>query len=110
MSRQVIHFYEFGPFRLDTVERCLLRGQETVPLTPKVYDTLLVLVENAGKGIEKDFLLRADPERFFTTPHYDGHPSVLVRLDAVERDELAELLTDSWRVRAPKRLAASLER
>ena len=58
---------------------------------------------------EKDFLIRAEPEKFFTTPHYHGHPSVLVRLDAIGRDELTELLTDSWRVRAPKRLAASLD-
>jgi hypothetical protein len=58
---------------------------------------------------EKDALLRSDPEKFFTTPHYDGHPSVLVRLGAVDRDELAELLTDSWRVRAPKRLAEALD-
>ena len=42
-------------------------------------------------------------------PHHDGHPSVLVRLAAVDREELAELLTDAWRVRAPKRLAATLD-
>ena len=68
----------------------------------------VLIVWCADEG-EKDFLLRADPEKFFTTPHYDGHPSVLVRLAAVERDELTELLTDSWRVRAPKRLAQSLD-
>jgi hypothetical protein len=68
----------------------------------------VLLVWCADEG-EKDFLLRADPGKFFTTPHYDGHPSVLVRLEAVDRDELAELLTDSWRVRAPKRLAQSLD-
>jgi hypothetical protein len=68
----------------------------------------VLLVRCADEG-EKDFLLRADPAKFFTTPHYDGHPSVLVRLDAVDRDELAELLTDAWRVRAPKRLAQSLD-
>jgi hypothetical protein len=67
-----------------------------------------VLLVWCADEAEKDFLLRADPEKFFTTPHYDGHPSVLVRLGAVDRDELSELLTDSWRVRAPKRLAASL--
>ena len=58
---------------------------------------------------DKEALLRSDPDVFFTIPHYDGHASVLVRLEAVERDELAELLTDAWRTRAPKRLAASLE-
>jgi hypothetical protein len=48
---------------------------------------------------EKDFLLEGDPEKFFTTPHYDGHPSVLVRLEAVDREELAELLAESARIR-----------
>jgi hypothetical protein len=68
-----------------------------------------VLLVRCGDEGEKDFLLRADPDKFFTTPHYDGHPSVLVRLGAVDRDELAELLTEAWRVRAPKRLAESLD-
>jgi hypothetical protein len=67
---------------------------------------LVVWVADEG---EKDFLIRAEPEKFFTTPHYDGYPSVLVRLGAVEREELAELLTDAWRVRAPKRLADALD-
>jgi len=67
---------------------------------------LLVRVSDDG---EKDFLLRAEPRKFFTTPHYDGHSSVLVRLDAVDREELAELLADAWRARAPKRLADSLD-
>ena len=39
----------------------------------------------------------------------DGYPSVLVRLGAVDREELAELLADAWRTRAPKRLADSLD-
>ena len=47
-----------------------------------------VLVVWCADEAEKDFLIRAEPEKFFTIPHYDGHPSVLVRLDAVERDEL----------------------
>ena len=77
-------------------------------LFARIREPGVLLVWCADEG-EKDFLLRADPQKFFTTPHYDGHPSVLVRLDAVDRDELAELLTDSWRVRAPKRLARSLD-
>jgi DNA-binding winged helix-turn-helix (wHTH) protein/TolB-like protein/Tfp pilus assembly protein PilF len=50
--------YEFGPYRLDTVERWLLRGDERVPLTPKAFETLLALLENAGCALEKDELLR----------------------------------------------------
>jgi hypothetical protein len=69
-------------------------------------DVLVLWCADEG---EKDFLIRAEPEKFFTIPHYDGHASVLVRLSAVDRDELAELLTEAWRVRAPKRLAESLD-
>jgi hypothetical protein len=58
---------------------------------------------------EKEALLAADPEVFFTTPHYDGHPTVLVRLDAVAPDELEELIIDSWRVRAPKRVLRAFD-
>lgn len=68
-----------------------------------------VLVLWCADEAEKEFLIGAEPEKFFTTPHYDGHASVLLRLDAVELDELTELLTEAWRVRAPKRLAASLD-
>jgi len=53
---------------------------------------------------EKDELLAADPAKFTTTPHYDGYAMVLVRMAAVDEEELRELLTDAWRVRAPKRL------
>jgi len=76
-------------------------------LFARIREPGVLVVFCADEG-EKDFLLRAEPEKFFTTPHYDGHASVLVRLGAVDREELRELLTDAWRVRAPKRLAASL--
>ena len=51
----------------------------------------------------KEAMVSGEPDRFFTTPHYDGTPVVLVRLEAVDRDEAAELLTESWRLRAPAR-------
>lgn len=51
--------YQFGPFRIDSVERLLYRGGEMIPLTPKVVDTLLALVSNAGRVMEKDELMRA---------------------------------------------------
>jgi DNA-binding winged helix-turn-helix (wHTH) protein/TolB-like protein/Flp pilus assembly protein TadD len=56
MNRQTPHFYEFGPFRLNATERLLLRDGSEVPLTPKVFDTLLVLVENSGHVLEKQEL------------------------------------------------------
>lgn len=69
-------------------------------------DVLVVWVDGLD---EKEALLAADPETFFTTPHYDGHPTVLVRFGAVDVDELTELLTDAWLVRAPARLRAEFE-
>jgi DNA-binding winged helix-turn-helix (wHTH) protein/TolB-like protein/tetratricopeptide (TPR) repeat protein len=51
------HFYEFGPFRIDTANHVLLRDGETVPLKPKAFDTLLVLVENRGRVLDKDELM-----------------------------------------------------
>jgi hypothetical protein len=59
-------------------------------------------VEHLGA---KEALLADDPAIFFTTPHFDGYPAVLVRLDLIPVDELAELVVDAWLARAPKRLA-----
>ena len=58
MSTQSKHLYEFGPFRLDTGERLLLRGGEPVPLTPKTFETLVALVERSGHLVEKDELMK----------------------------------------------------
>ena len=58
---------------------------------------------------DKEALLRGDPERFYTTPHYDGHPTVLVNLPAVDVDELRELITESWLIRAPTRIREAYE-
>jgi hypothetical protein len=78
-------------------------------LFARLRDENEVLVVWCADEGEKELLIGAEPEKFFTTPHYDGHASVLVRLSAVDRDELAELLTDAWRVRAPQRLVAALD-
>src|SRR5215212_5288071 len=58
MSGRENHLYEFGPFRLDPVKRRLLRDGEPVPLTPKAFDTLLALVQQSGRTVEKDDLMR----------------------------------------------------
>jgi Tol biopolymer transport system component/DNA-binding winged helix-turn-helix (wHTH) protein len=57
MSNQEKHLYEFGPFRLDPVKRRLLRDGEPVQISPKAFDTLLALVQQSGKTIEKDDLM-----------------------------------------------------
>ena len=58
---------------------------------------------------DKDALIATQPEVFFTLPHDDGHPSVLVRLSAISDDELREVLTEAWRARAPHRLLAAFD-
>jgi hypothetical protein len=55
--------------------------------------------------VAKDALLADRPDLYFTTPHFDGYPSVLVRLDAIDLEELRELVVEAWLARAPKRLA-----
>jgi len=65
MSSLKGQIYEFGDWRLDPVERLLQRNGVAVPLTPKVFETLLVLVENAGKLVTKDeFMKRVWPDTF----------------------------------------------
>jgi hypothetical protein len=53
----------------------------------------------------KEALIADDPDVFFTTPHFDGYPAILVRLDRIKVPDLDELITEAWLVRAPKRLA-----
>ncbi|CAH0185600.1 hypothetical protein SRABI76_01642 [Microbacterium oxydans] len=54
---------------------------------------------------EKDELLAASPEVYFSIPHFDGYPGLLVRLGAVDRDRLAEIITDAWLTRVPPKVA-----
>lgn len=58
MSTKAGHFYDFGPFRLDTIEKFLLRENEVVPLTPKLFEILLVLVRNSGRLQNKEDLMK----------------------------------------------------
>src|SRR5262247_581948 len=58
MRELVSQSFEFGRFSLNTAERVLLRDKEPVPLTPKAFDILLTLVENSGRIVEKDDLMR----------------------------------------------------
>jgi hypothetical protein len=52
----------------------------------------------------KEMLLAAEPETFFDEDHYRGYPAILARLDVIDEDELAGLLTGAWRLMAPKSL------
>ncbi|MCA1842829.1 MAG: MmcQ/YjbR family DNA-binding protein [Actinobacteria bacterium] len=55
--------------------------------------------------VAKQALLADDPDVFFTTPHFDGYPAVLVRLDEIGMENLEEVVVEAWLCRAPKRLA-----
>ncbi|CCH29982.1 MmcQ/YjbR family DNA-binding protein [Actinosynnema sp. NPDC047251] len=57
----------------------------------------------------KDALVVDDPDVYFTIPHLDGYAAVLVRLDRVDVPELAELITEAWLCKAPKRLAKQFQ-
>lgn len=59
-------------------------------------------VEHLGA---KEALLQSEPEIYFTTPHFDGYPAVLIRLPEIGVDELEEVVVEAWLAVAPKRLA-----
>ena len=54
---------------------------------------------------EKQLILDSNPDVYFSSPHYAGYPGVQIRLEHIERDELAERLEDAWLIQAPKRLS-----
>lgn len=59
MAQETKQFYEFGPYRIDPEERLLFRGNELVPLPPKAFETLLILVNRSEKVVLKDDLMKA---------------------------------------------------
>src|SRR5947207_2851201 len=77
---------------------CALTMGDAAPDGP----ILGVRVEHLGA---KEALLSGEPDVCFTTPHFDGYPAVLVKLDRVALDVLEELIVEAWLARAPKRLA-----
>jgi hypothetical protein len=56
--------------------------------------------------IAKEALLASEPDVFFTTPHFNGYPAVLVRMELIPADVLREVVVEAWLCRAPKRLVA----
>lgn len=76
------------------------------PDTGERYDDVVVIWVESDEA--KRALVLDESTPFFTTPHFDGHPSVLMRHSRVgelSRDELAEVVYDAWLARAPKRIA-----
>jgi hypothetical protein len=90
--------------------------EETSYGTPalKVNGKLLVRLKEDAETLalrvdfeERHALVHEQPDVYFVTPHYEDYPMVLVRLPAVDGDELRELLTEAWLDRAPKRVVAA---
>ena len=81
-------------------------GKGFLRLRTEAEGGLVVFVSDMG---EKEALLTGNPDAFFTTPHYDGYPVVLVNLDHIDHDELRELITESWLIKAPPKLRRQFE-
>ena len=80
-----------------------LRPRDLAELGDRAPAGAILCVRTEGEGGKAE-LLAANPDVYFTTTHFTGYPAVLVRLPKISVGELRELLTDAWRVQAPKRL------
>ena len=81
-------------------------GKGFLRLRSEAEGGLVVFVPDLG---EKEALLAANPEAYYTTPHYDGYAAILVNLAAVDLAELRVLITESWRIKAPVKLRKSFD-
>ena len=79
--------------------------ERVIPKKPRVPNHAVLAVRVANLG-QKDALLAAEPKKFFTEPHYDGFPAVLVRLEAVSSKDLKLLLAEGWRCMSPEKTKA----
>jgi hypothetical protein len=82
--------------------------ERPAPNGPRVPNPGVIAIRVANESA-KDALLALDERIFFTEPHYDGFPAVLVRLAAIDLDLLRGVLTEAWRCQAPKRLVREFE-
>lgn len=82
--------------------------ERVAPKKPRVAQPAVLAVRVANIE-EKEALLALGEECYFTEPHYNGFPAILVRLAAIEVDELEALLIDAWRCMAPKPLVAEYD-
>ncbi len=77
--------------------------ERLAPKQPRVPQPAVIAIRVANQT-EKAMLLAGDPDKFFTEPHYNGFPAVLVRLAAVTKAELKQLIASAWQCQAPKAL------
>jgi hypothetical protein len=81
-------------------------NERVEPKKPRVPRPDVVAIRVVDR-FDKEALLASGEEKFFTEPHYNGFPAVLVRLPEIDVDELEELIVDAWGCQAPKALADS---
>jgi hypothetical protein len=100
---------ETGRFAFSVLNKGKLKGfawvwlERLEPKKARVPNNKVLAVRVANLS-EKDLMIAADPVKFFTEPHYNGYPAVLVRLDVVNSTDLRQLLTEAWRCQAPREL------
>jgi hypothetical protein len=100
-----------GRFAFSVRNRDKLKGfawvwmERIQPKKPRVANPAVLAVRVANEG-QKEALISAEPKKFFTEPHYNGFPAVLVRLAEVNARELRVLLEEAWRCQAPAELLA----
>ena len=80
--------------------------ERLAPKKPRMPNKKVIAVRVANMR-DRDVMLSVEPVKFFTEPHYNGFPAVLVRLDAMTTAELRPLLTEAWRSQAPRELSGS---
>ena len=83
-------------------------NERIVPKKPRVPNPEVLAVRVAGEEA-KQFLIGAVPGTFFTEPHYNGFPAVLLRLAAIEAEQLESLIIGGWRCQAPKALVREFD-
>lgn len=105
---------EDGRFAFAVYNRGKLKGfawvwlERVAPKGPRVPRPEVLAVRVANQEVKQQ-LLDADEAKFFTEPHYNGFPAVLVRLAQVDEVELAALITAAWRCQAPKAVVRAFD-
>ena len=95
-----------GRFAFSVLNKGKLKGfvwvwmERVTPKKPRVPNPGVIAARVANVG-QRDLMISADPEKFFTEPHYSGFPAVLVRLEAVSVADLKVLIEEAWRCQAP---------
>jgi hypothetical protein len=84
-------------------------NERVEPKKPRIPRADVVAIRVVDQ-VDKEALLASDERKFFTEPHYNGFPAVLVRLPLIGTAELEELIVDAWRCQAPRALVDSFER